>query len=276
MKAESRNPTIKRLATLFLVVVGLLFVCSAGIANTAAKAPHHWQNKHYIEGSFYDIVMRGEYERVRPVIRKWNKPLRIWIHSTAGDAEQQRWLLAMHFYQIGQITNLPVEFVQHREQANVRVFFTNESEAPAIVHREMSPVAVKQLDSSVCLGHIRYNRWAEITRGTVVIPVERAQREGKLTPCVVEEMTQLLGLINDSKRFYPTVFSDLTDDELLTGLDYVLLKLLYSPELRSGMTRKQAAPVIRRQLERWERTGLIRSAQYAVSMGPLYAAETAR
>ena len=267
------NRTIKTLniaAIISSVMVLGLLLSNLSWASASPKL-QHWQDKRYIENSFYDIVMRAEFEQVRPVIRKWSRPLRIWIHSSAGDAEEQRWLLAMHFHQIGQITKLPVEFVQKPEQANVRIYFADERHAARIAHHEMSPVAVKQLNNSVCIGHIRYNRWAQITRGTVIIPVERAQNQGKLMPCVVEEVTQLLGLINDSKRFYPTVFSDITDDELLTGLDYVLLRLLYSPEMRSGMTISQARPVIRRILEQWERTGVIRDAERAVSLGPLYA-----
>lgn len=247
----------------------LLVVC-VGSA-TAMPEVQHWQNKRYIEDSFYDIVLRGEYEQVRPVIRRWAQPLRIWMRSTAGDAFEQKRLLAMHFIHLGDIIGLPVELVDHREQANVRVFFTSEKDTSATVAREMSPMAVRQLNHSVCLGQIRFNRWAEITRGTVVIPVERAMRQGKMVPCVVEEMTQMLGLINDSERYYPTVFSDLTDDELLTGLDYVLLKLLYSSALRTGMTISQAAPYIRRQLDAWERNGMIRRADMAIAEGPLYA-----
>ena len=257
-----------RQAGVLLSVLLLVGICGS----VSASTDHHWQNKGYIEDSFYDIVLRGEYERVRPVVRKWAQPLRIWVSSTAGDADEQLWLLAMHFVHVGDIIGLPVEFVDRREQANVRVFFTSDKEAPRVVTREMSSLAVKQLDHSVCIGQIRFNRWAEITRGTVVIPVGRAEKEGKMMPCVVEEMTQMLGLINDSKRYYPTVFSDITEDELLTGLDYVLLKLLYSPQLRSGMTAAQAAPIIRRQLDAWERSGMIRRADVAIANGPLYAA----
>ena len=253
------------------LLLGLLLAFWVG---SAAGVPElqHWQNKRYIEDSFYDIVLRGEYEQVRPVIRKWAQPLRIWMHSSAGDAFQQKRLLAMHFVHLGDIVGLPVELVEKREQANVRVFFTSDNETATTAAREMSPLAARQLDHSVCLGQIRFNRWSEITRGTVIIPVERALREQKLVPCVVEEITQMLGLINDSERYYPTVFSDITDDELLTGLDYVLLKLLYSPGLRTGMTISQAAPYIRRQLDAWERSGMIRRADSEISDGPLYVA----
>ena len=72
----------------------------------------------------------------------------------------------------------------------------------------------------------------------------------------------MLGLINDSRTVKHTVFSDLTDNEELTGLDYLLIKLLYSPYLRSGMNAREAAPLIRHQLELWELTGEIRRADW--------------
>jgi hypothetical protein len=135
--------------------------------------------------------------------------------------------------------------------------FINDRDPNGVAARELSRAGLRQLDQSVCLGQIRFNRLAEITRGTVVIPVGRAEANGKLVPCVIEEVTQMLGLINDSRHFHPTVFSDLTDDEYLTGPDYLFLKLLYSPEVYSGMTHLQVSPVIRRQLDLWERNGVL-------------------
>lgn len=264
----SNRPSVKHMGLRLCVVTTVLMLFGQAFAKTA---PQHWHDKRYIEHSFYDIVLQGEHEKVRPVVRKWNRPLHVWVSSSAGDAEQQQWLIATHIAQIGEITGLPIRFVNRREQANVRVFFTSEREAPRVVEREMSRAAARQLSHAVCLGQIRYNRSGEILRGSVVIPVERAQVWGKLLPCVVEEMTQMLGLINDSKFFYPTVFSDITRDELLTGLDYLLLKLLYSPQIRSGMTVSEVAPLIRQQLAQWERDGLIRHSSLAVTESPLYA-----
>jgi len=248
-----------------LVALFLVFDCSAVFAKMA-----HWQDKRYIESSFYDIALRSEYDRISPVVRKWKQPLNIWISSSAGDPEQQRRLLAMHFTHLGDITNLPFKFVDEREKANVRVFFTGEKQLKETVAREMSAAAAEYMQNSMCLGKIRFNRNAEITRGTVVIPVERVQAQGKLVPCIVEELTQMLGLINDSKIAFPTVFSDVTDNQLLTGLDYLLLKLLYAPQMRSGMNVYQVVPILRRHLIDWERTGVIRNAEVAITDGPLY------
>ena len=91
----------------------------------------------------------------------------------------------------------------------------------------------------------------------MLIPVARAQARGKLAACIVEEVTQMLGLINDSDTVRHTVFSD---DDQLTALDYLLIKLLYSPYLRSGMNAREVAPLVRHQLELWEMSGELRRA----------------
>lgn len=221
-----------------------------------------WQDKRYIERSFYDIALNAEYrsERVPKVVKRWNRPIRVWMRSGAGDSERQRKLLEGHLRTLGEIARLSVRLVDNRRDANVRIFFAAEAELRPLVRREMPATALRQLKHSQCLGSIRFNREAEIIAGTVVIPVERALASDKLEPCIVEEVTQMLGLINDSRFARNTVFSDNTENESLTGLDYLLIKLLYSPQLEPGMSLREAMPLVRRQLDIWERVGLIQRA----------------
>lgn len=248
---------------LLACLVGLFLFSSVSQASTNAKP--HWQSKHYIEHSFYDIALRGEHQTVRPVIKKWQKPLRVWTYSATGNSHTQHQLLASHLRKLTDITRLPIQPAQNAQQANVRVFFSAEHETANIVAREISPSATQHLKQSICLGHIRYNRQAEITQAIIIIPVERAREHGKLASCIIEELTQMLGLINDSQIAHPTVFNDSTDNETLTGLDYLLLKLLYSPEIKTGMTMRQAAPLVRQRLHYWERTGLINQAEILIN-----------
>ena len=67
--------------------------------------------------------------------------------------------------------------------------------------------------------------------------------------CIHEEIAQGLGLPNDSPQARPSIFND--DDEfgLLTGHDENLLRILYDPRLRAGMTAADAAPIARQIAE---------------------------
>ena len=62
--------------------------------------------------------------------------------------------------------------------------------------------------------------------------------------CLHEEFTQVLGLINDGEEVRPSIFNDDQEFALLTRHDELLLKILYDPRLRDGMSAEEARPVI--------------------------------
>lgn len=60
--------------------------------------------------------------------------------------------------------------------------------------------------------------------------------------CLHEEITQALGLTNDSGA-RPSIFNDDQEFALLTDHDRLLLRTLYDPRLRPGMTESEAMPL---------------------------------
>jgi hypothetical protein len=67
--------------------------------------------------------------------------------------------------------------------------------------------------------------------------------------CIHEEMAQGLGLANDTPRARPSIFNDDDEFALLTRHDELLLKMLYDPRLRPGMTLDEARPIIAQMAE---------------------------
>lgn len=70
-----------------------------------------------------------------------------------------------------------------------------------------------------------------------------------LTHCLLEELTQSLGLPNDSDRLRPSIFSDHDHLLALSEGDALLLRVLYDPLMTPGMPRKAAL---------WRAEGLFR------------------
>ena len=69
--------------------------------------------------------------------------------------------------------------------------------------------------------------------------------------CLHEELAQALGPLNDLYRLSDSVFNDDNMHTVLTGFDMLILRVFYSPALRSGMTRAEVAarlPAILAQL----------------------------
>lgn len=260
---------------LALIFCSLIFSASVSPVNavsekTIAKEELHWQDPKYIEQSFYEIALQNEYNSKQTRVRKWEKPLSVYITHEVGDQALHFRLLKMHLTHLSKITDLPISYVTTKAKANINIFLTQSQHMNQIIGREISPKAVKQLRDSICLANIQTNKNSEIIKAIVIIPVDRARMRGKLVSCIVEELTQVLGLPNDSKTIHPTIFSDRKIYKLLTGLDYLLLKLLYSPEIRSGMTKSEIKPIIQKKLSYWNRNDTIKNAQKNVIRGELY------
>ena len=64
--------------------------------------------------------------------------------------------------------------------------------------------------------------------------------------CVHEEIAQGLGLANDSEAARPSIFNDDDEFALLTTHDELLLKILYDPQVRAGMSADEVRPIVTR------------------------------
>lgn len=67
--------------------------------------------------------------------------------------------------------------------------------------------------------------------------------------CFHEEISQSFGLFNDDPTVRPSIFNDDEEFALLTRHDEYLLRILYDPRLKTGMTSRQAMPVVRAIIE---------------------------
>ncbi len=103
------------------------------------------------------------------------------------------------------------------------------------------------------------NKQYEIISALVIIPVDHAMSYGLLPACVIEELTQAMGLTNDSDWVIPSVANDKSVLDLLTGLDYLCLKILYDKRLYAGMDKKTSSPLVDKILIDLENQKIINS-----------------
>lgn len=67
--------------------------------------------------------------------------------------------------------------------------------------------------------------------------------------CIEEELGHTFGPGADSARARPSIFNDDAEFALLTKHDEDLLRILYDPRLKAGMTAEEAMPVVHRIVE---------------------------
>lgn len=229
-----------------------------------------WLDPSFVARAFYSVALEHEYTSGNHPLAKWNQPIRIWLDHRVGDAALHQELAELHVQHLAQITGLSIEFVSKQSQANVHWIYTRESKWIKEAKSALNLRSTQHLNTAICTAGYKTNATGHIVSAAIVIPVDLARSRGKLLACVVEEITQALGLPNDSEHAYPSIFNDHTPEELLAPLDVVLLKLLYEPELKSGMTKAQANPVVRRILKRYNEAGLLEQASKTAKQAPLY------
>ena len=229
-----------------------------------------WKNLTYITQAFSEIALKNEYDVAKHRVRKWRIPVRVFVEHQVGDRALHTQLVQMHLAHLAEITGHDIQLVDTLLDANLHLVFTRQSQWESEVTRLMGPSSAKNVHGSVCMAKFALNAKSEIERAWVIIPVDQAQMHGKLVACVVEEITQVLGLPNDSEKVFPSIFNDKTPQDLLTGLDFILLKLLYSPNIRAGMTAAEVKAPLQILLEQWQRDGTLIHADKTVRQGQLY------
>jgi len=255
---------VKRLGLLVAFVASLLALPAMADPST------RWQQPEFILQAFKEVALRNEYSRKGHMIRRWNQPVRVWLDHQVPDAEIHTQVVQMHLDHLAQITGLSIKLVPREKDANLRVVFTKQSLWKKQVGKLFGKRAEKIVHGAVCMANFRVNKRYEIVQAGVIIPVDQARMHGKLVTCIVEEITQVMGLPNDSEKVYPSIFNDRTPEALLSGLDYLLLKMLYRPEIKAGMREGEALAALRKVVSRWQGDGTIKSARKNVRRGELY------
>jgi hypothetical protein len=189
-------------------------------------------------------------------LRRWDQPVRIGMQFGATVdpliESQDRRFVQNYTSRLARITG---HSITSASNPNFHILVMNEDDrllaGPQL--RRLLPNASAQAISTIvnmpasvqCLVVSRgRNDPASGTQTSVA--VIRAELPALLRQsCYHEEMAQGLGLTNDSDAARPSIFND--DDEFayLTTHDEMLLRILYDPRLRSGMSYEQVAPTIK-------------------------------
>jgi hypothetical protein len=189
---------------------------------------------------------------------RWEEPVRIGVSFGASVPEAQRRtdLRRIDAYagRLARATGHPVSL--SRERPNLHVLVVSEAERRSLASQlprlvpGISPWMVRTISrmqpNHLCM--VVAEPHADRRRGyRQAVAILRAEQSDLLrAACIEEELAQAMGLPNDCDVAKPSIFNDDQEYAFLTRRDEVLLKMLYSPSLASGMTPAEALPEITR------------------------------
>lgn len=209
---------------------------------------------------FEALVFNDEYKRGAGSggrLNRWVVPVRIGLEfgpSVAQDRQRQDQSdVAGYAARLSRVTGHSVSTVQRG--ANFHILVAGEDDKAFVEQRarEVLPQLTRS-DLSLlrnlpreyyCLVLTVPNPQTHTHSGAIVLI--RDEHSGLMRQsCFHEEIAQGLGIPNDSPRARPSIFNDDDEFALLTHHDELLLKMLYDPRLKPGMTAAEARPIATR------------------------------
>jgi hypothetical protein len=250
-------------------LVSVLFIlCSVALGSSAFALEQPWHDKKFITDSFVKIALRREYSTnaKQDIVRKWRKPMRVYVQSKVGSSKLQKEMVGVQLNHLALITGHRIGFVANAKEANLIVVFTlkknmkSSMKTLGLYNNKSDAI----LEKAVCLGNIKATNKGEIRSAYIHIPVDSTRSRGLFLNCIVEEITQVMGLLNDSDDVFPSIFNDRSIDGYLSGLDYLLLKILYHPKIKMGMKETRVRDVVAEVLTELDDDGSITNASSRV------------
>jgi len=241
----------------------LLFVLSLLLAPCPSFADEDFSNADLLRN--FDVIAFGnEYTgRKYDIVRKWAKPmlmgiqgkdypphLEAFIDDVARDLSETTGHRIELYYSFAKqkAKKLPPDF--DRGNVNVILYYMDDKDIPAALAKYWKGDEEKvrwMVQNSTCFANY-FTKKGEIVAAVIVFPSRHPVSYHRA--CAVEEITQILGLPNDSNAVKPSIFNDSSRYFELTEHDRWLLKALYQPEIKPGMARKDA---LRLALDYWKR-----------------------
>ena len=188
-------------------------------------------------------------------LRRWEAPVRMTVEFGASVPMAERQTDRAHITafagQLARAADHPVKVVP--SGGNFNVLVVNEDERRALGPRlerlvpgidSASVNAITELAPSTFCVVFAFSEGSapEYSRAVAVIRAEHP--DALRLSCIHEELAQGLGLANDYPQARPSIFNDDEEFALLTRHDELLLRILYDPRLRPGMTEAEARPIV--------------------------------
>ncbi|WP_367197031.1 DUF2927 domain-containing protein [Amorphus sp. 3PC139-8] len=193
-----------------------------------------------LRDAFFKVVFGLEYGRLfgeSQRVKKYTEPVRYKVINAAAEdrsSEVNAFLASLP----GKIDGLKTLPARDRDQANFLVFLVDRDKFADVVSKELHTDAIAM--GARCLVGVNTRR-GRILHSTAVIVADDPYLFKR---CTVEEILQGLGPMNDNDSLTESVFNDASRHTTFTPFDQALMRMLYHPSIRPGMTGSQVNDVL--------------------------------
>lgn len=237
---------------------------SQGLLRTDGGGPDTPITDRMLAANFLRIAMYEEYDRAlggtvareaSTRLTRWGGPVRVGLRFGASVPQAKRASdtarIRSYLNRLAGLTGLSIRLADTNPNFIIQIASVDERRTlgpalqaalPELTATQVAGVTNME-QSTYCLVWTQSDTATGLyERAFVFIPSEHPDL--MRLACMHEEIAQGLGLPNDSALARPTIFNDDEEFALLTSQDELMLKMLYNPALRPGMTETQARPIV--------------------------------
>ena len=182
--------------------------------------------------SYYcDIALKSEFGDSDGKIHKWEDKIRLYVHPSA-DAEKYSGFIMEHIEVLNAIPGFPgIEITGTEEEASAELSFVDSGE----MRKRSGDAAGSPPCGLVFLSW--YGSDCRIFSGEIFILNEAESAPEDVRHSIVEELTQLTGLLNDSYARPDSIFfQGQSRQDSLADIDILLVRMHYIVEFSCGMS----------------------------------------
>lgn len=248
-----KTPLFRLLILLLLPVASLPAQPAAAAPAAAAQANYSFSTEELIDG-FMKTVFGLEYRAWswQPyLVKKYTGTVSFHVHNEAR--KNRKPVIHQFINQLdSQVRGLSTRVVRDPEAANFHVYVVDRDQYEDVVRRDVYGDHRADVPGR-CLVRVVSDSKG-ISRSTAVIVSDEG--DFLFRRCLVEELLQGLGPMNDDEELAHSVFNDRSRHSRFTTFDKFLLNMLYHPRIKPGMSQDQVAnllPSIVREVRRYVR-----------------------
>lgn len=139
-----------------------------------------------------------------------------------------------------QIAGLKVRIVKDGERANFNIYIVNRSNYKKTVREKVEKRSNAKVPGK-CLVKSRFSRAGMIRSDAVIVSDEG---EALFKRCLIEEILQGLGPLNENISLHKSVFNDTSKHTRFTDFDRLILNMLYDNRIKNGAGPRSVSKVL--------------------------------
>jgi len=203
-------------------------------------------------------LSRGKFvpSQAQSTLRRWQQPIRVGIifdpRLPAKTRAKDNADVIRYTRRLSRLSGVPISVGTANPNFTVMFLYRDRARliGPELKRRipGISNVVLREISNSprntYCVTYAFSGGENSNTYSSAVILIKAEHQDLMRLSCIHEEMSQALGLANDSPTARPSIFNDDQEFALLTRHDELLLKMLYDRRLKPGMTAAEARPLL--------------------------------